>query len=92
MLRKVILSGVAALGLAIPVTSSASANAHEIIIDLHSHRHHHHHDFCCEYVVLYRDCCNSPWRYYGSFESEFRARHVAHELRERGFETLVRAD
>jgi hypothetical protein len=91
MFRKVLLSGVAALGLVIPVATSAPAEAHEY--------HHWHHDrdrdrdrFEYDYVVLYRADCYSPWVYYGRFESEFRARRVMHELQERGYEVFMRMD
>jgi hypothetical protein len=49
------------------------------------YHHHHHH----RYRVLYRRCTYEPWVLYGRFGHIARARHVAHELRERGFEAFV---
>lgn len=88
MFRKFLTSGIAALGLAVPVMTSAPADAHDF------HHHHHHHEswyFDCDYVVFYRYDSYSPWMRYGRFESEWEARRVARQLEWRGFEVFMQA-
>ena len=92
MFRKILLSGISAVGLALPLASAMPADAREY--------HHHHdrdrgHDYgcyyeCC-YEVFYRDCCESPWSCYGRYESEFSARHTVRHLESRGYEVYMRA-
>jgi hypothetical protein len=83
MLKKIVLASVAAVGLAIPFVATPAANAaHREEFEYH-HRHH-----CC-YEVLYRKCCDEPWRCRGTYESRHRAHEVAERLHCRGFEVRV---
>ncbi len=87
MFRKILLSGVAALGLALPLAFSTQADARE-------HRRHHDSDDCyyeCEFCVYYRESCSSRWCYYGTYESEFRARHAVRHLEHEGYEAFMRS-
>ena len=79
MFRKLFLSAVVAVGCVTPFAAAPKVEAQP------SYHHHHHH----RYRVLYQRCPDEPWILYGRFEHFARARHVAHELRERGFEVLV---
>ena len=41
--------------------------------------------------VLYRTCDHEPWRRYGTYRNEARARHTAHHLRCDGYQVTVLA-
>jgi hypothetical protein len=81
MLRKMIVSSVAALGLAVPFVATSTASADPVL--LHVHRHH--------YCVYYRCSCNAPWSYYGSYRRFCDAERVAHRLQRRGYEASIRS-
>jgi hypothetical protein len=81
MLRKLLLSTVAAAGLLSPLAAAPLAQAGD--------RHHHrHYNFGCE--VLYRDPCNPCWVLAGRFPSHREADRVAESYRCRGFAVTIR--
>src|SRR5438128_1004070 len=47
---------------------------------------------CDHWRVCFRRCCSEPWRTYGEYRSEYRARGIAQELRGDGYNTYVAVD
>ena len=78
MLRKMLLSTVAALALLSPLTLTSPVQAHE-------HRYHE-----CEYRVYYRVSCHRPWSCAGTFHYWCNAERCADHYRCRGYEVRVR--
>jgi hypothetical protein len=81
MFRKLLLSAIVAVGCAVPFAAAPKVEAEPFV-----HRYYYHHH---RYRVFYRASPYEPWILYGRFEHFARARHVAHELRERGFQAFV---
>jgi len=82
MLRKLLFSGLAALGLLTSTAFVPAAQAHDGSYE--HHRHHHHH-----YAVVYRDFWYGPWRVYGVYHSQRAAHETADSLRFRGINARV---
>lgn len=72
--------GLAALG-STPATSSARDTAPAATGNNTYHRHYH---------VEYRHDHHHPWRHYGTYDCYEDAAHAAHDLRHRGYETVIR--
>jgi len=74
MLRKLFLASIACLVSLSPAAAPATVEAH-----------------CCKcYEVVFRECCNAPWRCYGTFRLRCRATRVVCDLRARGCEAYIR--
>ncbi len=92
MLRKMMLTGIAAVGLAVPLTISASADAHP------PHYHHYHKShyrwghWCEDFAVFYRPNCSAPWSCYGDFQTRYDAANVMRDLQARGYEVMLEGD
>src|SRR5205823_9705578 len=87
MVRTALLSAVAAIGL-----TAATADAHPPVV---VHRRVAVNycpppaPVCRSWNVMYRSCAAEPWRWYGTFDSAYRADHAAFHLRHRGAEVFV---
>ena len=81
MLRKLLITGVASLGLLSPLAFAAPAVAHEY----HRERYHER-----EYRVYYRDGCRAGWVCGGTFRHHREAERCAERYRCRGFEIEIR--
>ncbi|MFL5342741.1 MAG: hypothetical protein ACJ8F7_21625 [Gemmataceae bacterium] len=82
MFRKIALTGLTVLGLALPLGLTATADAHEP----RPYEHEHHRR---DFEVNYRRNCDSPWRCYGRFDGEREADRAAEHLRHQHFEVRV---
>jgi hypothetical protein len=78
MFRKLMLSSVVALGLAVPFVAAQAVSADPIV-----HPHHHH------YRVYSRPNCHCAWTCQGTYHHFHEAERVAHRLQRRGFETMI---
>ena len=85
MFRKLLFSGLAALGLLTSTALVPAAQAHDR--DYDHHRHYHHYDH--HYAVVYRDFWYGPWRVYEVFHSSRTAHETAEGLRFRGIPARV---
>lgn len=77
MFRKLLLSGVAAIALAMPFAWTSSVQAHD--------DHHGHHSHYQRYTVVYRAYPFGHWRVYGVFHSHWAAHEAAEWVRIQGF-------
>jgi hypothetical protein len=86
MLRKLLFSGLAALGLLTSTAFIPAAQAQDRVY-VYSPYHHHHYDY--HYAVIYRDYWYGPWRVYAVFHSRHAAHETAESLRFRGINARV---
>ncbi|MBI1830930.1 MAG: hypothetical protein HYR84_05700 [Planctomycetes bacterium] len=81
MFRKMIIAVVASLGLMAPLALPEATEAYDRH-PVHPHVHY--------FRVYVRECCQEPWRCYGTYRCSEDAYRAAHHLRHRGFEAFVR--
>jgi hypothetical protein len=77
MFRKLLITGVAATALLMPLAWTSSAQAHD--------EHHGHHSYYHRYTVVYRAYPFGHWRVYGVYHSRRSAHEAAEWLRIQGF-------
>jgi hypothetical protein len=89
MFRKLLVAGIASLGLLASMTFAPQANAHEF---RHEARYEHHHEYRHEhcYHLFYRDPCRPGWVCAGTFEHHREAERCAEQYRCRGFAISIR--
>jgi hypothetical protein len=87
MFRKLLIAGVASLGLLAPLAAVPAANAHEFRHENRAeYRHHREHDF----RVFYRDPCRPGWTCAGTYCHHREAERCAEQYRCKGFAVFVR--
>jgi hypothetical protein len=79
MLRNILVTTVLSFGFFAPLALPAASEAHDFPVRSH-HRHYH---------VYFRECVHDRWQV-RTFHDRGDAYRVAHRLRHRGFEVIVR--